>query len=156
MSSTGTVATQPAQSPTVYRAMRVDPADGLPVSGSTSSAELGARPGVDVTIDAASHVVLDGSGMSVAPAWRLLPFTRIPRRLRSLVPGAIGANNTSCFKMGSGPFQGGTVANGLELIPDRGMGPVTHGVVAPTKVVPLVQYQADLTNTRIAWQIDES
>jgi hypothetical protein len=130
--------------------------DNRPVVGSTSSSELGARPGVDITIDAAGSVALDASGMSVAPEWRVLPFTRIPRRLKHIVAGATGANNTSCFTMGGGPFQGGVIANGLELIPDQGPAPITHGVIAPVQVVPLAQYQTDLANTRDVWQIDEA
>ncbi len=136
--------------------MKRDPADDLPIVGSASSSELGARPGVDITVDAAGDVALDETGMSVAPAWRDLDFTRIPKRLRHIVPGATGANSTSCFTMGVGPFQNGLVANGLELIPDEGQAPVTHGVIAPVQVVPLAQYQADLENTRTAWQIDET
>ncbi len=58
--------------------------------------------------------------------------------------------------MGVGPFRNGVVANGLELIPDRGQAPVTHGVIAPVQVVPLAQYQSDLANTRGSWQIDET
>jgi hypothetical protein len=135
--------------------MKRDPADNLPVTGSTSSSELGARPGIDITIDVAGNVVRNRSGMSVAPCWRDLDFTRIPKRLRHKVPGATGANSTSCFTMGAGPFLSGAVAKGLELIPDLGQAPVTHGVIAPVQVVPLAQYQADLENTRAAWQIDE-
>jgi hypothetical protein len=135
--------------------MRRDPADNLPVVGSNSSSELGARPGVDITIDPAGNVVLDASGMSVAPGWRNLKITRIPKRLRHIVPGAKGPNSTTCFTMGVGPFQNGIVANGLELIPDQGQAPV-HGVIAPVQVVPLAQYQTDLQNTRAAWQIDEA
>jgi len=145
-----------AQPPKVYRAMKRDPADDLPVVGSASSSELGARPGVDITVDLAGNAVLDGYGMFVAPQWRSLDFTRIPKRLRDKVPGATGANNTSCFTMGTGPFQRAAVAHGLELIPDRGEVLVTHGVVAPSQVVALAQYQADLENTRAAWQIDEA
>jgi hypothetical protein len=136
--------------------MKRDPADNLPVVGSMSSSELGARPGIDITVDPAGNVVRDGTGMSVSPAWRDLDFTRIPKRLHHLVPGATGANNTSCYTMGIGPFQNGVVANGLELIPDQGQPPVTHGVIAPVQVVPLAQYQTDLANTRAAWQIDET
>ena len=135
--------------------MKRDPADNLPVVGSASSSELGARPNTDITV-AGGNVVLDGKGMSVVRGWRDLDFTRIPKRLHHIVPGATGANNTSCFTMGTGPFQNGPVVNGLELILDVGQPPVTHGVVAPTQVVPLVQYLADLANTRAAWQIDES
>jgi hypothetical protein len=117
---------------------------------------LGARPGVDITVDAAGNVVLDGRGMSVVPGWRNIKMYRIPKRLRHIVPGAKGANSTSCFTMGVGPFQNGVVANGLELISDLGQAPVTHGVIAPVQVVPLAQYQTDLENTCAAWQIDET
>ena len=136
--------------------MKRDPADNLPVVGSTSSSELGARPGVDITVDPGGNVVLDDTGMSVAPAWRDLDFTRIPKRLRHIVPGATGANSNSCYTMGVGPFQNGPVANGLVLIPDHGQMPVTHGVIAPVQVVPLAVYQTDLENTRADWQIDEA
>ena len=144
------------QPPKVYRAMKRDPSDNLPVVGSTSSSESGARPGIDITVDAAGNVVLDGGGMSVVPGWRNLKIYRIPKRLRRIVPGAKGANSTSCFTMGVGPFQNEVVANGLELIPDQGQAPVTHGVIAAVQVVPLAQYQTDLENTRAAWQIDET
>lgn len=136
--------------------MKRDPVDNLPVVGSASSSELGARPGIDITVDVAGYVVLDVSGMSVAPRWQDLDFTRIPRRLRHIVPGATGANSTSCFTMGVGPFQNGVIATRLELIPDQGQAPVTHGVIAPLQVVPLAQYQADLGNTRAEWRIDET
>jgi hypothetical protein len=146
----------PARPPKVYRAMKRDPADNLPVVGSTSSSELGARPGVDIRVNAAGNVAVDGSGMSVVPGWRNLQIYRIPKRLKDIVPGAKGANSTSCFTIGVGPFQNGVVANGLELIPDLGKAPVFHGVIAPIQVVPLAQYQTDLENTRAAWQIDET
>lgn len=136
--------------------MRLDPADNLPVVGSMSSSELGARSGIDITVDAAGSVVLDASGMSVAPAWRDLDFTRIPKRLKHLVPGAAGSNTTHCFTMGIGPFQNGMVAKGLELIPDQGPARITHGVIAPVQIVALAQYQADLASTRANWQIDEA
>ena len=135
--------------------MKRDPADNLPVVGSTSSSELGVRSGIDITVDAAGNVVLDASGMSVAPRWQDLDFTRIPRRLRAIVPGATGANSTSCFTMGVGPFENGVVAYGLELLSDQGETPSAHGVLAPIQVVPLPRYQIDLENTRAAWQIDE-
>jgi len=136
--------------------MRQDPSDGLPVVGSASSTELGARPGFDITADGAGNVVLDATGMSVAPRWRDLPITRIPRRLRHLVPGVTGSNSTACYALGVGPFRRGSVADGLELIPDQEPPPATHGVLAPVAVVPLDTYQADLQKTRAAWQIDES
>jgi len=142
--------------PKVYRAMKHDPADNLPVVGCTGTSELGARPGIDITVDVAGNVACDSNGMSVAPSWRTLDFTRIPKRLRNFVPGAKGSNSTSCYTMGVGPFQTGVIATGLELIPDQGPAPITHGVIAPIKVVSLAQYQLDLENTRAAWQIDET
>ena len=94
--------------------------------------------------------------MSVAPRWRDLPFTRIPKRLRAIVPGALGSDSTSCYAMGTGPFLDGTVAKGLELIVDTVPPPVTHGVISPVQVVQFADYQTDLENTRDAWQIDET
>ena len=135
--------------------MKRDSADELPVVGSSSS-DLGIRLGIDITVDSTGNVVLDASGMSVAPGWRSLNITRIPKRLRRIVPGARGPNSTSCYTMGVGPFQNGLVANGLELIPDLGLVPIVHGVIAPVQIVPLTQYQTDLENTRTAWQIDET
>jgi hypothetical protein len=135
--------------PKVYRAMKRDPADNFPIIGTTSSSELGARAGIDITVDGVGNVVLDGTGMSVAARWRDLDFTRIPKRLRHLVPGVTGANSTSCYTMGSGSFQNGGFANGLELVPDQGQAP-THGVIAPVQVIQLAQYQTDLQNTRAA------
>ena len=146
----------PIDAPKVYRAMKRDPADNLPVVGSGSSSELGARPGIDVSVDAAGQVMLDASGMSVAPNWRDLEFTRIPRRLRHLVPGAAGGNGTACFTMGNGPFERGVFAAGLELIPDQGQAPIKHGVIAPRQAVALDQYLSALANTRAQWRIDET
>ena len=136
--------------------MKRDPVDNLPVVGSASSSELGARPGHDITVDSAGNVVRGNSGMSVSPSWRDIEFNRIPKRLRHIVPGAKGANITSCYTMGVGSFQKGIIANGLELIPDQVQGPVTHGVIAPVQVVPLGQFQSDLESTRASWQIDET
>ncbi len=65
-------------------------------------------------------------------------------------------NTTSCYTLGVGPFQRGLVAAGLELIPDQGQAPVTHGVIAPVQVVTVDEYQTDLANTRANWRIDES
>lgn len=135
--------------------MKSDPEDQLPVVGAASSAELGARPGIDITVDAVGNVVLDAGGMSVAPRWQDLPFPRILKRLRHIVPGATGANSAACFSLGVGPFQRGIIAHGLELIPDQGQDAARHGVIAPVEVVSLDRYQTDLAKTRADWRIDE-
>ena len=156
MSLSSTTPTSPVQAPQFYRIMRRDPGDDLPVTGTTSSSELGVRPGLDVDLDANGEVVLNSKGMSVAPAWRDIDFTRIPKRLRPFVPGATGSNSNYCFTMGRGPFQRDPVANGLELIPDQGQPPIKHGNVAPSQSASLAQYQAVLGSTRSLWKIDET
>ncbi len=134
--------------PRVFRVMRKDD-DGMPTVSQTS---LGVRPGVDVDIDAQNNVQVNGKGMSVAPNWRDININRIPKRLRSIMKGAGGSNNTFCFRLGSGPFQQGSFANGLTLEPDS----ATHANVAPAQVVALATYEADIAATRPDWQVDET
>jgi hypothetical protein len=89
--------------------------------------------------------VLPNTGvMSVAPAWRSLPFFRISRRLRDKIEGAAGSADVFCWRMGSGPFIAGTVASGLVLNPDS----TIHGTVQPECAMPLADYQAKLGETR--------
>ena len=109
-----------------------------------------------MTVDAANDVVLDGKGMSVAPAWRDLDYTRIPRRLRPKFPGAAGPNSSACFVHGTGPFQASAISAHLVLAPDAGAGPVTHGVVSPSQVMPEAQYNGAIAATRLNWVIDEA
>jgi hypothetical protein len=123
--------------------------DGLPTISQTS---LGVRPGVDVDLDAQNNVLVNGKGMSVAPNWRVINVNRIPKRLRPIVPGAGGSNNTFCFRVGDGDFVQGVFANGLTLEPDS----ATHGNVAPAQVVSLATYEADIAATRQDWQEDET
>jgi hypothetical protein len=131
--------------PLVFRAMKRDP-DGLPAVAPTASA-LGVRPNKDIDIDIQGNAVVNRKGMSVSPAWRDISIFRIPKRL-----GGQGSNNTFCFKMGTGPFQKGPLASGLELLPDTS----THGVVRPEQSLPLTQYESDLAATRSDWQVDET
>jgi hypothetical protein len=107
---------------------------------------------VDIDLDDHGNVELNGKGMSVAPAWRDLPYFLVSRRLRDRFPAARGGSDLYCFTMGDGPFVDGNVAVGLDLKVD---GP-THGVVVPQACVPLDQFQADLANTRDEWTIDEA
>jgi len=134
--------------PRVFRVMKKE-ADGLPTVSPTS---LGVRPGVDVDLDPQVNVLVNGKGMSVAPNWRDINVNRIPKRLRSIVPGAGGSNNTFCFRIGNGAFVQGAFANGLTLEPDS----TTHGNIAPAQVVPLTNYETDLAASRQNWQEDES
>jgi hypothetical protein len=134
--------------PRVFRVMRKEP-DGLPTVSQTS---LGIRPGVDVDLDAQNNVLVNGKGMSVAPNWRDINRNRIPKRLRTTVPGARGSNNTFCFRTGNGPFLQGPFASGLMLEPDS----AKHGNVAPAMVAPLATYEGDIAATRQDWQEDET
>lgn len=134
--------------PRVFRVMKMD-LDGLPSVGHTS---LGVRPEVDVDIDSQNNVQVNGKGMSVAPNWRDINVNRIPKRLRPLLPGAGGSNNTFCFRMGHGDFVQGRFANGLTLEPDS----ATHGNVAPAGIISIAEYQLDLAATRPDWQKDET
>lgn len=136
--------------PLVFRIMRQD-ADGGPTVARSSSA-LGIRPGGDIDLDANGSVIANGKGMSVSPAWRDISILRIPKRLRTIVPGARGSNNTFCFRAGAGSFQHGPFAAGLELTPDS----TKHGCISPAQSVLLVQYENDLVSTRSLWRIDES
>jgi hypothetical protein len=128
--------------------MRKEP-DGLPTISQTS---LGVRPGVDVDLDAQNHVLVNGKGMSVAPNWRDININRIPKRLRPILPGAGGSNNTFCFRAGDGAFVQGAFAHGLTLEPDS----ATHGNLAPAQVVSLAAYEADIAATLPDWQEDET
>lgn len=136
--------------PRVFRSMRKDQ-DGLPSIEQSSSA-LGVRPGIDVDIDSQGRVLANGKGMSVSPNWRDLNLSRVPKRLRHLLPGARGSNNVFCFRRGDGPFESSTFAEGLILQPDS----PTHGVVAPAESGPLADYEAALAATRSDWIVDEA
>ena len=125
--------------------------DGFPTVQQKANA-LGVRPGVDIDIDPQGNVLVNNKGMSVSPDWRVMSVLRIPKRLRNQMPGALGSNNTYCFRLGTGPFQQGPFTAGLSLEPDS----ATHGNVAPTQVAPLAQYEADLAETRQDWLEDET
>lgn len=137
-----------SQVPLVFRIMKKDN-DDLP---NVSPRGLGVRRGIDIELDARDYVIMNGKGMSVAPSWRDINILRIPKRLRSKVPGAQGSNNTYCFRYGDGPFRQGEFAAGLTLEPDS----PKHGNVAPQAVVPISTYESDLAATRRDWLLDEN
>lgn len=124
----------------------------------SSSSTLGVRvPGglgiPDIVPDSDGHVSPGTGGMSVSPSIRQLPLRLIPRRLNSLVPGAIGNNNLFVWRTGEGPFAPGPVADRLVLRPDpRGPG---HGFVEPAQRMPLEEYVLAIQATRDQWVVDE-
>lgn len=137
--------------PRVFRVMRKDSSDNLPVIAPSSNG-LGVRPGTDVDLDAQHNVQVNGKGRSVAPNWRNINHKRIPKRLRHILAGAMGSNNTFCFRYGQGAFALEVLAKGLTLEPDS----ATHGNIAPAQVVPLATYEGDLAATRPDWIEDET
>jgi hypothetical protein len=114
---------------------------GIPVNGV-----------IDVDLDEDGNVILNAKGMSVAPAWRDLPYFLIPKRLKAIFPAARGSSELYCFTTGEGNFADGPIADGLDLKTDS----PKHGVVVPRASVPLDQFQSDLAKTRASWVIDEA
>jgi hypothetical protein len=84
----------------------------------------------DIAVGAEGRVEPRTGGMSVAPAWRLLPVHRIPRRLRVKFPRAAGRNDSFLWRMGAGPFVEGALADRLLFRPDPEQ-PDRHGFVEP-------------------------
>lgn len=99
--------------PTVYRSMKIDPTDQMPLRGQTATT-LGVRQS-DFEIDPVTTIVAKNEkGTSVSPSCGQLPQSLRPRKF----PGGLGGKNLSCFKLGVGPWQQGMVALGLDLVPD--------------------------------------
>jgi hypothetical protein len=133
-------------------------ADGVRPQVGPSALALGVRvqpdPKADIAVDAEGMVEPRTGGMSVAPAWRLLPVHRIPRRLRTKFPRAAGKNETALWRMGEGPFVEGPLADRLLFRPDPQQ-PDRHGFVEPMASMPIGDYQVALAATRDQWVIDE-
>ena len=116
---------------------------------------LGVRTGTtlaaDIAVDDLGDVHPGTGGMSVNAAWRTLPYWRIPRRLKHLLPEARGNDQLVCWRHGQGDFESATVAEGLNLRVDR----FPHGLVEPSRIVPLHVFEAALGATRTMWTVDE-
>jgi len=137
--------------PLIYRAMLRD--GDRPKIGPSKSM-LGVKVGNDwhddIAADENDNVHPAAGGMSVAPAWRVLPAHRIPKRLRSLCPQARGSNQLECWRMGAGPFESGAITDELRLTVDS----ARHGVVGPATVLSRSAYEAALAATADQWTID--
>jgi hypothetical protein len=135
--------------------MRVDP-DGLPRVGNRSKC-LGVREPpdahADVDIDGTGHVLLNRKGLSVTKDWRDLPGHLIPEHLDDGFNGASG-RGMKVFVHGAGTFDEGRITEGMELLHKTGT--LTAGVVAPTALVLLADYQKALEVTRPDRIIDET
>jgi hypothetical protein len=132
--------------PTVYRAMKIDPTDGLPLRGQ-SATKLGIRPS-DYDVDPETTVVSkNGQGCSVSPSCSQIPQPLRPRKF----PGGLGGKTLGCFRLGDGPWQAGTVAPGLELSPDPD--DENHGFLIPAVPMLLKELEEIMDATRNLWQL---
>ncbi len=137
--------------PRMFRSMRKED-DDKPTVGQ-AFCTLGVRLR-EIDTDGQNNVVINDKGMSVAPEWRLLSIFVLPRRLH---PRGRCTAAVHCFRRGAAPFQQSPFGNDLELLPDAAVnGVVRHGVVRPTRPVPVPDYQQHLADTREEWEIDET
>jgi hypothetical protein len=138
--------------PLAFRAMLRD--GDKPKTGPTKKT-LGVKGGNDrfddIAPDANGNVHPGTGGMSVAPNWRNLPEHRIPKRLRHLYPRASGSDDYACWRMGTGAFESGPIAEKLNLAVDK----PKHGMLQPAGVMTLAEFQAVLAATQDLWSLDE-
>jgi hypothetical protein len=132
--------------------MTVD--DGKPLIANTARG-LGVRIGSssedDIPSDEDGRVHPGSGGMSVAPTWKELELHRIRKRLKHIVPDARGSNLDACWRMGTGQFDSGHVAEALVLRKDT----YVHGFVEPAESMLAADYIGALVSTREQWAIDE-
>lgn len=144
-----------ATSPRLFRVMTPEGASPkLGPTGRTLGVRVPPDPHPDIEPDTDGAVVPNGRGMSVAPTIVDLPFNRLPKRLRHLNPAARGKDEDRVFRMGKRPFVQSAVSPQLDLLPDPGASP-THGVVQPSRIMNIEEYQAALAATCEHWEIDE-
>jgi len=123
-----------------------------------SAKGLGVRLGhpgakdVDIPSNEAGQVLPRTGGMSVVPAWRHLPYFRIPSRLQDRCAKATGSNNLHCWRWGDGDFNDQEVSNDLSLRVDS----ANHGLIEPSRAMSVIAYAAALASTRSNWIIDEA
>jgi hypothetical protein len=137
--------------PKLFRAMKRDGAH--PLIGESGST-LGVRgpnhqkPDVE-KLDEQGRACPKGGGMSVRPSVKEIPINMVPKRLASVIPGAIGSNSSWVWTMGEGPFQPAPIAQQLVLRPDSS----THGLVEPQQPIQLADFQFAVSQTRESWTL---
>ena len=139
--------------PRIYRSMLEE--NGKPMTEQGAN-RLGVRvhtENPDVIPDANGFLYPGGGGMSVVPSPRRLLPHQIPERLLAIFPNARGKKpNLRVWKMETGPFAAGSVADHLSLRLESSL----HGVVEPSEQMLLESYETALAATRDAWVIDET
>ncbi len=136
--------------PRIYRVMR--PLNNKPEIGN-ASCMLGAREsdlGQDET-EPDADVEPEKAGLSVGGCMRTSYLNILPRRLHNLYPqwarGAKGKDSHQVWAMGQGAYEPASISEDLELrfkTEDR----PGHGLVAPSRKMPLKEYQAALAATQ--------
>ena len=118
----------------IYRAMREDPTGG-PMIGPTART-LGVRPQVDIPV-VAGQVRPNTGGMSVAPdrPENLHPMRRPPRY------GGAGKDPVWALNL---VHLGGD----LQFRQDA----LAHGVIEPSSIMPLAEYERRLADTKPFWK----
>lgn len=64
-------------------------------------------------------------------------------------PASRRSNRDACWRLGSGPFQDGPIAEKLELELDS----EKHGMVGPVEAMSVTEYRSAIEATREAWSI---
>lgn len=139
--------------PQMFRVMQ--PEGDLPAVGNSRvmlGVVVGLPPEGDIMPDEAGNVKPGTGGMSVSPTLGDLPFWRVPKRLKNRVPGARGKDVHKVYRLGSGPFAPSRVTPDLILHPDR----PGHGMVEPSVLCAIAEYEAHLATTRVLWMDGES
>ena len=133
--------------PLVFRAMKADPADGLPLRGN-SMTTLGIRPS-DFDIDPNTTMVAkNGKGTSCNSSPTTLPQSIRPGKFF----GGKGGTKYTCFRLGAGAWGPGLVAPGLLLCIDPDPAKPDHGMMQPEPSMLLAVLELALEATRPNWQ----
>jgi hypothetical protein len=141
----------------IYRSMIME--GGKPLPG-TDTFHLGVRVKphkcADLGVNPDNTVSPGTGGMSVNPSFAALAkrLFLVSRRLKDKYPHARAPENVHTWRMGSGAFAAGHVAEGLILRPDEKK-PPTHGVVEPNEQKPLEDYRQALAATKDQWELGE-
>jgi hypothetical protein len=123
----------------LYRAMKVDPVDELPLAEPTARG-LGVRDDLDIPVDEFGRVDAGSGGMSVSPnAIENLPPWRRP-------PEHGGDGNDPVWEIDQE-----NLGEQLAYAPDLAL-PTIHGFVEPAHQMPLEDYQLALAETRQLWR----
>jgi hypothetical protein len=138
--------------PLLFRVMRHDSQDTAKPEVSDRFACLGVR--------AAEIQVSDGmvgpaaGGMSVQPSVGVIPFMLAPKKYRHIIEGAAGPDSRTIWRLGSGTFKDGPVAQNLQLrvSPAEADQPITHGEVEPDASMSIEAFQSALGATVESWK----